>query len=375
LASRGRASRWLFAAEIFFVASVTAISCSFAAAAPDAARSAASETLARARLVDAAGASAALELESPPEIFPQLTVVRALPEPLLTAPAILVLPYTDALVHDWDIEDERELGLLTEDASGTWSWKPASVDASTNTIYAAVESGASWAAGPPWMMRAWQKRQLVGDDFRAGEHNVLVIHGWNSDPWDGCMLGLASALAIQYDNVAAAAYPTALDIADSAVWLRSEIEERWTNIPFDVVGFSEGGLVARAAIEPHEWNNNRPIAGDIRRLVTIAAPHTGVLASATFSVLNDEGARQMRADSDFLRELNTNPAHGGVSYEFIAGDIGGGNDSIVSTASALGAGAVTANRSRTLPLAHSPATGVPGLPCDALVYDTIASWR
>jgi hypothetical protein len=355
---------------------VSTLSCSFAAAAPGSdVRLPVPPELARARFVDVMGVEATLVLEPSPEVFPQLTVIRAVRDRPLASPAVLLLPYSDDLVADWNIQDEHTLGVFTDDGTGTWSWSPANVDANTNTVYVGVESGEAWAAGPPWMMRAWQRRVIMGEDFVAGERNVLVIHGWNSDPWEGCMLDLMAGIAPLYDNVAAMAYPSALDIAANGNWLREQIEQRWPDTSIDIIGFSEGGLVARAAIEPHTWNGSGSLSARVGRLVTIATPHTGVLPEAKFSVLNDEAARQMRHGSALLRELNTHTSHAGVRYEFIGGDTGAGHDGIVPLPSAFGRGTLAPDETVTLTLPHSAVGGSRGLPCDTAVYDAIGGRR
>jgi hypothetical protein len=354
---------------------LSTLSCTLAAAAPDAdAIHHPQSDLANARFIDATGADAELFLDAPPGLFPQLTVVRTAGEQF-AAPALLLLPYSDDLVIDWRIEDEHQIGVFTQDFDGTWSWAPANVDANANMLYVGADSGAAWAAGPPWMMRPWQRRAILGADFVPGERNVLVLHGWNSDPWEGCTLDLMAGIAPSYDNIAVMAYPSALDITANGNWLRDQAEQRWPGTSFDIVGFSEGGLVARAAIEPHAWNDHTPIGAELGRLVTIATPHTGVLPAAHFSVLNDEAARQMRPASDFLRALNADPRHDGIRYQFLAGDTGAGHDGVVPVDSALGRGALAPDDLAVLPLLHSADDGARRLPCDTSVYETAAEWQ
>ena len=292
----------------------------------------------------------------------------------LDVPATLTLSYTDALVEDWGLDEERELGVAARDASGTWRWSPAIIDARSNTAVAQIDAPAeAWAVAPSWMTRPWQRPAVAGAEFESGERNALVIHGWNDEPWSACMLQLAAGVAPAYDNVAAVAYPSALDIRESAVWLRAEIERRWRGVPFDIIAFSEGGLVARAAVEPHAWNGDALIAADIERVIMIATPHEGILSSAAISLLNDDAARQMRPGSDFLRELNRDPRHDGIAYHLIAGDTGARHDGVVSSGSALGRNALRSVSRTTLRLPHSGASeDARHLPCDEAVYDAIS---
>ncbi len=341
----------------------------------------ASGDLARARLELPAGAvssAVTLTAETAPGLYPQLIIVRAEPAgPAgpLAAEAVLTLPYADELVRVWGIEDETRLGVFHRNEDSTWWWTPALVDRSTNTVVLHVSALGAWAVGPSWMMKPWQQRAVLGAVLEPGARNAVVIHGWNSEPWDACQLELAQGLAPHYENVAAVAYPSALDIAENGNWLRAEIERRWDGVMFDIIAFSEGGLVARAAIEPHEWNDDTLIDAQIGRLVTIATPHEGVEPGVPLSVLNDEAARQMRPGSVFLGELNDAASHPGVRYHLIAGDLGNGTDSIVPRESALGGGALDPEHTGVLELAHSPSAAAPrGMPCDASVYDVIGNW-
>ncbi len=316
-----------------------------------------------------------LAKETAPALYPQLIVISASSTGALQARATLTLPYSEALVRDWQIDDETRLGVFERGSDGTWRWSPALVNPATNTVVLEVDALAAWTVGPSWMMKPWQQRSILGADFDNGERNVLVLHGWNGEPWDPCQLDLMAGLAPYYDNIAAVAYPSALDIIDNGNWLRREIERRWPTVPFDMVAFSEGGLVARAAIEPHTWNGNDVIRANIGRLVTIATPHLGIANDAPLLVLNDKAATQMRQDSSFLRELNTVPLLSGAArYQFIAGNLWGESDSIVSTDSALALGVLRADRSAVLPLNHSPsATVARGMPCDPSVYEAIGA--
>jgi len=331
--------------------------------------------LARVRLhLPAGSVSSAVTLttDAAPRLYPQLLVVRADPVMPLAARATLTLPYAEELVRAWDIGDETRLGVFQRNGDGTWWWTPALVNAATNTVVMQVDALGAWTVGPSWMMRPWQERSVLGAEFVLGERNALIIHGWNSEPWDGCQLSLAAGIAPYYDNVAAVAYPSAFDIVGNGAWLREEIERRWPDTQFDIIAFSEGGLVARAAIEAHAWNGDTQIAADVGRLVTIATPHEGIDAGAPLSVLNDEAALQMRPGSEFLREVNDGPRHDGVRYQLIAGDLGNGTDGVVPRESALGGGALRASQTAVLGLAHSPSGVAPrGMPCDAAVYETV----
>ncbi len=308
-------------------------------------------------------------------MFPDLTIVRATSAATLAKPARVRIPYSAAFLAHWNVTDESQLGLYTQDADGLWGALVSSPDPTNNVVEAEVDTLTSWVVAPGWMLTAWQRRALMGDSFVPGARNVLLVHGWSSSPWDGCELQLAAAMRGVYDHVAVYAYPSALDIGENARWLRDAISARRPGASFDVIGFSEGGLIGRAAIEPGDWNGGRTIAGSVRNLVTIATPHDGLLPDAGPSLLSDLASSQMRAGSEFLRGLNQRPATGGVRYTTIAGNGWGDrtSDGLVGVDSALGRGVLGPARAIRLPLMHAPALGGAGMPCDARVYDAIAS--
>lgn len=69
--------------------------------------------------------------------------------------------------------------------------------------------------------------------------------------------------------------------------------------PFDLVGFSMGGLVSRYYVQR--------LGGmaRARRLITISTPHRGTYSAYA---LGNEGSRQMRPGSAFLKGLNRDAA-------------------------------------------------------------------
>jgi hypothetical protein len=310
-------------------------------------------------------------------MFPGLPVLRVVDAPALAAPVRLRLPYSEDFRHRYNVSDPQALMLFALDGDGLWRTVPATVRAGEHVVEANVEEMGTFAVAPSGLLAAWQQRQILGAAFTSGAHNVLVIHGWNSSPWDGCMLSLTAALSAQYDNVAAYAYPSALDIAANAAWLRDRLRSLPAGTRLDIVAFSEGGLVARAAIEPGAWNNGRTIGAAVRALVTIATPHEGLLPDALPSVLGDVAASQMRAGSPFLRALDAYPAQGATRYFLLAGTgaAGGASDGTVPLASALGHGVLAPAATATLPLVHAPYYGGPAaMPCDARVYEQIVAW-
>jgi hypothetical protein len=309
-------------------------------------------------------------------MFPDLTLVRGSSAAVLTVPVRVRIPYGAALLAHWNVTDERQLGLYARDADGLWRALVASVDPAHNVVEAEVDQLTTWVVAPGWMLTAWQGRALLGNAFAAGKRNVVLIGGWNSSPWDGCELQLAAAMRGSYDNVIAYAYPSALDIGANGVWLRDAMTARYPGVTFDAIGFSEGGLVARAAVEPGDWNGGRTIAASVRNLITIATPHLGLLPDAGASLLADTASSEMAAGSAFLRDLNAHPSTGDVRYGLIAGAGwgGGASDGLVSVDSALARGVLAPHRTAAPSLVHATSFGGRGMPCDPQVYDTIRAW-
>lgn len=341
----------------------------------------AGERIAGARVVvPAGGGPVTLAISSPreeaPPLFSDLPIMRV--ESAAGTRLTITLPYTDQFLAEYGARDESVLSLYRRDGGELWAWTESRIDAEQNALTADVDGPGTWVVAPAWMLKAWQPRQIIGGELTRGARNVLVIHGWNASPWEACQLALMQSLSSRYDHVAAYAYPSALDINESARWLRDEIIRRYPGVIFDIAGFSEGGLLARAAIESGPWNGGMTIASQVARLVTIATPHFGLIPGLDPSVLGDVAAEQMRPESAFLRDLNAAPRPSSTSYASIAGNAadGGRSDGLVGVESALGRGIVDASAAVTLPLLHaSTYGGGTGMPCDASVYRAIANVR
>lgn len=81
-----------------------------------------------------------------------------------------------------------------------------------------------------------------------------------------------------------------------ALQVRSYVDSNFgRETAIDVVGFSMGGLVARYYLQRLSGVNR------VHRFVTISSPHRG---TRTAFLRRNEGARQMRPGSPFLRDLN-----------------------------------------------------------------------
>lgn len=69
------------------------------------------------------------------------------------------------------------------------------------------------------------------------------------------------------------------------------------NQPFDLIGFSMGGIVSRYYVQKLGGLNR------VQRLITISAPHNGTLTAHFYPTT---AAEQMRRDSPLLKDLNDN---------------------------------------------------------------------
>ncbi len=68
---------------------------------------------------------------------------------------------------------------------------------------------------------------------------------------------------------------------------------------FDLIGFSMGGMICRYYLQRLDGLRR------VDRFITIGAPHHG---SVLAHFINNPGCRQMRPDSDFIRDLNSDIA-------------------------------------------------------------------
>jgi uncharacterized protein (TIGR03437 family) len=156
---------------------------------------------------------------------------------------------------------------------------------------------------------------------------------------------------------------------------------------FDIIGYSMGGLVARAATEAAFV---RGFGSRVAHLVTIATPHTGALSAARICDHIGPGIADMVPGSAFLQRLNSNRPSESTVYYTLAGT-GDGDllklgtllcatcdctcDGIVPWASAHARGTRLAPWGQaTLPLFHTPELGRPAMPNHEDVYGHIRRW-
>lgn len=136
---------------------------------------------------------------------------------------------------------------------------------------------------------------------------VIVLNGYHAPRFTvrGLATRMASVTSGQEADFLAVAYTTARSIEAAAASAMRQILRRYPavgdlTVPFDVIGVSMGGLVARLLASVGAPGNVRL---NISRLFTLATPHRGAILARWFRL--DEAAAQMLPGSGFLRRLDT----------------------------------------------------------------------
>lgn len=227
-----------------------------------------------------------------------------------------------------------------------------------------------------------QGAAVVEPIFRPGEKNILIIHGFNSQPAD--MQGLTEFLTAQCANVMLYKYPSGISPALSGRYLYQALSDVVEpGIRFDMVGYSEGGLVARVAKEPGPLNGGRAFGDRVGNLVTIGTPHEGlpqVIRGRDLLVILGLAApvqaiTEMLGGSEFLRMLNTNPQQGATQYFTVAGNLFATDDGLVFVDSGLGKNVLRTAGQAIVGLGHSEALAAGrAMPNHADVYSQTKLW-
>ncbi len=128
-------------------------------------------------------------------------------------------------------------------------------------------------------------------------HPVLLIHGiWKSGAAFGRMGRYLRARGFEVHTVDLVPSDGSVGLPELAAQIAAYVEANLPPAePFDLVGFSMGGVVSRCYVQRLGG------AARVRRLVTLSSPHHGT-ATAYLSRL--PGGVQMRPGSALLAELN-----------------------------------------------------------------------
>lgn len=149
---------------------------------------------------------------------------------------------------------------------------------------------------------AWLSVTLAGGDpppapVDPGKAPVVLIHGIDGSAQD--MSRLACALRASGREVhTPSLVPNdgTASIEELSKQLADYIAREGVGQPFDLIGYSMGGIVARHYLQQQEASPQR-----VRRYVSLSAPHHGTITAFARS---GPGAKQMRVGSTFLTQLN-----------------------------------------------------------------------
>lgn len=189
--------------------------------------------------------------------------------------------------------------------------------------------------------------------------NVLFLHGVFSSPVEFDEAGdVVAGLEQEFANVVLAQYPSVRSIADSANALYDlilpELGGAAPDFGFHVVGYSMGGLVARALVEhahadptrPGYQPGDPPLDAFVESVVLLATPNQGTqfgddILLVRFPTLPPadlpffQGAVDLSLASPFTTDLNATFLPPAAEYYSLAGQLPGEDgDGVVTVASA-----------------------------------------
>lgn len=169
-----------------------------------------------------------------------------------------------------------------------------------------------WQTNPAFSLTSAQTRaQWERMEANPGklERPLVLLGGWRQPP--PVIWALSSRLqkltGADESQVLAVSHLFGGSIDEIARSVSRQIDEKWPSdepnetIEVDIVGFSMGGIVARAAARRLGPGKNAKRV-KIRRLFTISAPHKG--AKAAWMAYLDPAAHEMRANSRLMSQLN-----------------------------------------------------------------------
>ncbi len=125
---------------------------------------------------------------------------------------------------------------------------------------------------------------------------VVLVHGIDGSSRD--MARLARAFQAEGREVfTPSLIPNdgSATLEELSAQLQRYVEDKVKRRPFDLVGYSMGGIVCRHYLQRRNGIKH------VRRFVTLCSPHHGTLTAQPRS---GPGARQMRRGSSFLHDLN-----------------------------------------------------------------------
>ncbi len=148
-----------------------------------------------------------------------------------------------------------------------------------------------------WLSALLSKNDPAPAEVDLGKPPVVVVHGIynNGDSMGRIVRALqadgreAFAPSLTPSSGRAPLEALSLQLAD---YIEANVQRR----PFDLVGFSMGGLITRHYLQRRGGIKN------VRRYITLAAPHHGTqMAWLNFGA----GTHQMHRNSEFVQDLNS----------------------------------------------------------------------
>ena len=135
--------------------------------------------------------------------------------------------------------------------------------------------------------------KLLTDSSRP----VVLVHGiWDTSRIFAPMIRWLETRGFRPLSLDLTPSDGAVGLDELALQLRAFLDQNLSpREPFDLVGFSMGGLVSRYYVQRLGGMER------VGRLITISTPHKGSYWAYTVA---NKGSRQMRPGSDFLKELN-----------------------------------------------------------------------
>jgi pimeloyl-ACP methyl ester carboxylesterase len=137
---------------------------------------------------------------------------------------------------------------------------------------------------------------IVGGFFDPGLAESLLVRDFKNYLHDDRIIGVTLGLSWDTEDYR----QRIIDAVDNAFPNTNPSNDPNQTTEVDVIGYSMGGVAARyAAITPPPGRRLR-----IRRLFTIASPHTGARSAEQISFNITSLQQQFRPGSDFLQSLN-----------------------------------------------------------------------
>ncbi|MBI4652454.1 alpha/beta hydrolase [Candidatus Desantisbacteria bacterium] len=147
------------------------------------------------------------------------------------------------------------------------------------------------------------------------EKNCMIIHGVSSGPKNMNNLFKSIYNLKYYDNIIFYQYASGNEIKNNAEWLISLINKNNSDVQFDIIAHSMGGLVARFAIEQLKMDRN------VNKLIMIGTPNNGGNLTEFIPVLFPKAARKLAETFPGVQDLITGSKFFQINKDYNKNDI------------------------------------------------------